>query len=89
MEIERTVRSEDVPFTKALWAAVIVQAKMDLDQQIYPRTRSKRVSEIQAAKMDAEAWLNAASEEPFGFGWACSHLGIDPDRTKRHIYGRG
>lgn len=37
------------------------------------------------ARDKARAWLASESERPYGFLWACSHLGVQPEGVRKQL----
>ncbi len=65
---------------KSLWAAVAVQAKMDLHRVPYVKACKKTREEIERNRDSAVSWLG--SED---FNYVCDILEMDPGRMRRGI----
>lgn len=68
-----------------LVAAVIAQAALDLTAVNAVGWRSAAAREALAAAQDAAEWIDAGSDDPFGFGWCCDVVGADPDALRRAL----
>mgnify|MGYP006863437744 CR=1 FL=1 len=65
---------------KSLWAAVAVQAKIDLHKQPYSKACPKTIEEVERHRDSARAWL-----ESNDFECVCDILEVDPDQMRRGI----
>lgn len=70
---------------RLLLAAMLLQADLDIKEACKTGWRSRKAAAALLAAEQAASWIAAKSEEPFGFGWVCEHLGLCPARTAREL----
>ena len=85
-------RTDLVCNEKALWAAVVAQAIVDIQRPVVPQKRSAHrvkpsvaTSTRAKSRRTAIAWINGSDEEAPSFAWACDILGLCPNQVREKI----